>query len=122
MLSCKKQLFIKLKVAKDSILFFFNLSGIIIILCLRSLNRVGLEVCFCTCFCLQSHPDPALSPLYYRSTLSLLLFLKHQHGSKFLWLLIFSTLYRRCSIGLKIRTLKENQKFYCKKCTHHLGR
>lgn len=61
-LGCRKQLFIKIKVAKNSIILYFNWSGIIIILRLRYVNRVGIwSVYISTSFCFHSHFDLAHS-------------------------------------------------------------
>lgn len=111
---CRKQLFIKIKVAKNSIILYFNWSGIIIILCLRSVNRVGIwsvyiyilsfSLIFWSCtFLLHYYVKQRWPSLYYFSTLYLL-FLKPHNGSRFLLLLIFTNSYRHCTIGLKMQS------------------
>lgn len=102
-----KQLFIKIKVAKNSIILYFNWSGIIIILCLRSVNRVGIwsvyiyilsfSLIFWSCtFLLHYYVKQRWPSLYYFSTLYLL-FLK-PHNGRFLLLLIFTNSYRHCTM------------------------
>lgn len=90
------------------------MSGIIIILCLRSVNRVGIwsvyiyilsfSLIFWSCtFLLHYYVKQRWPSLYYFSTLYLL-FLKPHNGSRFLLLLIFTNSYRHCTIGLKMQS------------------